>query len=184
MSIYLNKNLSQSLFIDNNNLIIDFCKLTLFNFGTAFGWTDAMIIVKLRTISLSVSHDDPELYKCPNCCNAFRRVEEQDYVYSYRYLCKDKLCSGTVNPAENTWFSNLRATKKELNPLLRSLKICLSYLCGIEVGISAEVTQSNPKTTRKIVRLVRYISSHRLKSITYTSDKFGLLDITYQQLLN
>jgi hypothetical protein len=60
----------------------------------------------------------------------------------------------------------------------------LSYLCGIEVGISAEVTQSNPKTTRKIVRLVRYISSHRLKSITYTSDKFGLLDITYQQLLN
>jgi hypothetical protein len=148
-SINLNNRLSQSLFTDNslfinnNSLIIDFSKLTLFNFGRAFSWSDAMVIVKLRTIRLLVSPDDPELYKCPNYCNALRRVEEQDYVLDYRYRCKDKLRSGTVNPAENTWFSGLRATEKELNPLLRSLKVCFSYLCGIRVGISAEVTESN-----------------------------------------
>ncbi len=169
--INLNNSLSQSLFtdnslfIDNNSFIIDFSKLTLFNFERAFGWSDAMVIVKLRTMRLLVPPDDPELYKCPNCCNDLRRVEEKDYALGYRYRCKDKLRSGTVNPA-NTWFSCLRATEKNLNPLLRSLKICFSYLCGIGVGISAETMESNPKTAWKIIRLVRYISSNHLKSTT------------------
>ncbi len=125
-----------------------------------------MVILKLRTMRLLVPPDDPELYKCPNCCNDLRRVEEKDYVLGYRYRCKDKLCSATVNSGENNWFSCLRATEKDLNPLLRSLKICFSYLCGIGVGISAETTESNPKTARKIIRLVRYISSNHLKSTT------------------
>jgi predicted RNA-binding Zn-ribbon protein involved in translation (DUF1610 family) len=120
----MNTSLSQSLFTNNSlltddSLFIDFSKLTLFNFDKAFGWTDAMVIEKLKAMRLLVPPDDPELYKCPICGNILRRAEQQDRMLSYRYLCKDKLCSGTVNPAENTWFSGLRATEKEPNPLLR-----------------------------------------------------------------
>ena len=96
------------------------------------------------------------------------RVELRDrVVLGYRYRCKDKLCSGIVDPAENTWFSGLRTTEKERNPLFRWIKLCYSLLRGIGVGLAGQETDFNPNTSRKIYRLVRYISSHHLKSTTW-----------------
>jgi hypothetical protein len=85
----MNTSLSQSLFTNNSlltddNLFIDFSKLTLFNFDRAFGWTDAMVIGKLKAMRLLVPPDDPELYKCQICCNILRRAGQQDRMLSYR----------------------------------------------------------------------------------------------------
>jgi hypothetical protein len=84
----MNTSLSQSLFTNNSlltddNLFIDFSKLTLFNFDRAFGRTDAMVIEKLKAIRLLVPPDDPELYKCQICGNILRRAVE-DCMLSYR----------------------------------------------------------------------------------------------------
>jgi len=85
----MNTSLSQSLFTNNSlltddNLFIDFSKLTLFNFDRAFGWTDAMVIEKLKAMRLLVPPDDPELYKCQICGNILRRAGQQDRMLSYR----------------------------------------------------------------------------------------------------
>jgi hypothetical protein len=112
--------------------------------------------------------DDSELYKYLKCDYSLRRTERPSYVLGHRYRCKDKLCSSIVDPAEKTWFLGLRAIEKEPNPLLRSIKLCYSLLCGIGVGLAEQETEFNPNTSRKIYRLVRCISSHHFKSTTWT----------------
>jgi hypothetical protein len=101
-----------------------------------------MVIVKLRTMVLLVLSDDSELHKYLKCDHSLRRTEGPSYVLGYRYRCKDKLCSGIVDPAENTRFSGLRVTEKEPNPLLRSIKLCYSLLCGICVDKRLSSTQN------------------------------------------
>jgi transposase-like protein len=164
---------NESLFT-NENYLIDFEKINLFNFEREFGYTDANVFVKLRAIGLLIPPDDPELYKCPKCGGSLRRTEEPNRVLGYRFHCRDYRCNGIVNPADNTWFSGLRKTEINPNPVLRSLKHCFSLLCCLGVGLTTEATDCDPKTTRKIFRLVRSISSHHLKSTTWTIGGQGL----------
>jgi hypothetical protein len=168
LRIVNNNSLSNESLYNVENSIIDFEKVNLFKFEKEFGWNDTAVIIKLRAMRLLVPPDDPELYECPKCKGSMRRVEDRTRVLGFRYFCKDRSCNGIVNPAHNTWFSGLRSTEEEKNPLLRSLKLAFSLLCGIGVGLAAEATESNPETARKIYNLVRSISSHHLKSTTWT----------------
>ncbi len=163
---------ANSLFTEQS-LSIDFNELNWFNFERVFGWSDTNVAVKLRAIGLLYPPDDPELYNCPKCNGDLRRSEDQKRILGYRYRCKVKNCSGTFNPAENTWFSGLHKSNEQ-NPILRSLKLCFCLLCGIGVGLAAEQTKSDPKFARKIYRKVRNISSHHLKSTTWTIGGPGL----------
>ena len=74
----------------------------------------------------------------------------------------------TVSLTQHTTLGSQVCVALRKKRILRSLKLTFSLLCGIGVGLAAEATEPNPETARKIYNLVRSISSHHLKSTTWT----------------
>jgi hypothetical protein len=98
------------------------------------------------------------------CVESMNRIE----CWVIDTVEKDNLlCNGIVNSVDNTWFSTQRKTE-EPNPIFRSLELYFSLLCGIGVCLVAEQANAARKTARTFYQLVRYVSSHHIKSTTRT----------------